>query len=41
MDQVDTEEWGPTEPDEMATLGRFYPYDETSGTFSSHVGDDD
>lgn len=39
MNEVDRVPWGPTEPDEMAVLGKLYGYDHETGTFSSHVGD--
>lgn len=39
MDNVDRHEWGPTEPDEMAVLGKLYAYDEPSGLFSYQIGD--
>jgi hypothetical protein len=39
MQEVDRVPWGPTEPDEMAVLGKLYGYDPATGTFSSHVGD--
>jgi hypothetical protein len=39
MSEVDRHDWGPTEPDEMAVLGKLYGYDPVTGTFSSHVGD--
>jgi len=38
MGDVDTHEWGPTEPDEMAVLDRLYPYDE-GGLFHFQIGD--
>lgn len=41
MDQVDREPWDATEPDEMEVLKANLPYDELSGTFSVHVGDDE
>lgn len=41
MGDVDRSEWGPTEPDEMSTLDRFFPYDPAAGTYSYHVGDED
>lgn len=41
MDQVDRVEWGPTEADEMEVLSALYEYDEETGTFLSHVGDED
>lgn len=39
MGDVDTHEWGPTEPDEMAVLGKLYAYDESTGLFHFQVGD--
>ena len=41
MEDVNRHPTGPTEPDEMEVLGSLYQYDEKTGTFSSHVGDDD
>lgn len=41
MDAVNVHPTGPTEPDEMEVLDSLYEYDEETGTFVSHVGDDD
>ena len=41
MGDVDTHEWLPTEPDEMAVLRKRFPYDESTGLFSFQVGDSD
>lgn len=38
MSGVDTVEWGPTEPDEIAVLDRFFFGDVESGTYSFRVG---
>ena len=39
MGNVDTHEWGPTEPDELAVLGARFPYDESTGLFHFQMGD--
>lgn len=39
MDKVDREDWGPTEPDEEAVLGRLFTLDPATGTYHFQVGD--
>ena len=39
MDKVDRHEWGPTEPDEMAVLGKLFAYNPITGLFSYQMGD--
>jgi hypothetical protein len=39
MGNVDTHEWGPTEPDELAVLGARFPYDESTGLYHFQMGD--
>lgn len=38
MPGVDVREWGPTEPDEVAVLDRFFSYDAPKGVFGFRVG---
>jgi hypothetical protein len=39
MGDVDTHEWLPTEPDELAVLNRLFAYDVHTGTFHFQMGD--
>ena len=39
MDKVDRKDWGPTEIDEEAILGKLFPYDESTGLYSFQMGD--
>lgn len=41
MEDVNTVPNGPTEPDEFEVLNTLYLYNDRTGAFMSHVGDDD